>query len=313
MSVLPSTPIPAGWYPDPAGSFQQRWWNGTSWTNDFAQYRPTLIHSAPLAETLQTRAEQPAFAMYAAQQAAATVRSAEKNSTETNSTETSGTQSSSRTSTLTRASQPQRPSESAPAFGLPPEDRAPLTSVARPNAANAVLIPVTPVNPPPASDEPNADWANYLPFAPKTPVLRGGGAQPHQHPERRYTASAWILALLPAVFFAIAVLIAFFLPAFYTAAAQGVLGVAFLLAGAGVAGLDRRALRRRGHDETASPAWSLLTPLSYLSVRAVTVARETGKGAYAPLILLLVVVAAIVASLILVNGLAALLTANALY
>jgi Protein of unknown function (DUF2510) len=35
-------PIPAGWYPDPLGSLQQRWWNGERWTEEIAPYRPTL-------------------------------------------------------------------------------------------------------------------------------------------------------------------------------------------------------------------------------------------------------------------------------
>lgn len=306
MSVLPSTPIPAGWYPDPAGSFQQRWWNGTSWTNDFAQYRPTLIHSAPMAESLQNRTEQPAFALYAAQQAQASVPN--------NAVSSSGAQTSSaRTSTLTRAARPARPSETAPTFGLPPEDRAPLTSVARPNAANAILVPVTPVTPPVAPNEPNVDWKNYLHSAPKDPVLRGGRVQRGPHPERRYTASVWVLALSPAIFLGIAVLFALYLPLYYSVVAQAAIAAVFLLAGVGIAALDRRKLQTRGHDETASPAWSLLTPLSYLSVRAVTVARETGKGAFAPLVLLLVVLAAIVASVVLVGGLVPLLTANPLY
>src|SRR6187402_2836392 len=46
MSLVPESSIAPGWYPDPAGSFQQRWWNGASWTNDFAQYRPLLQQSA---------------------------------------------------------------------------------------------------------------------------------------------------------------------------------------------------------------------------------------------------------------------------
>jgi hypothetical protein len=293
MSVLPSTPIPAGWYPDPAGSFQQRWWNGTSWTNDFAQYRPTLIRSAPLAEAIQSGGDQTGFGAFATKSAKATSGS---------------------TNTLTRTTK----SSGDPApFGLPPEDRAPLTSVARPNAGNAVLVPVTPVSVGPTTPQKSEAWANYTSSGqPSTPVV--APEQPsrrtaHAHPTRRYTGAGWLLALLPALYLGAAVAGALYLPTLYSTVALLVLCAAFLLVSVAIAAADRRVLFVNDHEFTASPAWSLLTPLSYLSVRAVTVARETGKGAYAPLIALLVTVAAIVASLILVPGLLTLLTPTALY
>lgn len=37
----------AGWYPDPAGSTQQRWWNGTGWT-DSLRDAPTAAPAAPV-------------------------------------------------------------------------------------------------------------------------------------------------------------------------------------------------------------------------------------------------------------------------
>jgi len=43
--------IPAGWYPDPAGSTQQRWWDGTQWTGH-------LSGPAPLAQPYAQQAYQ---------------------------------------------------------------------------------------------------------------------------------------------------------------------------------------------------------------------------------------------------------------
>ncbi len=302
MSVLPSTPIPAGWYPDPAGSFQQRWWNGTSWTNDFAQYRPTLIHSAPLAEAIQSGGEQPAFGEFATKQSASAARAAGATAS---------------TSTLTRTTR--SAGASSVPFGLPVEDQAPLTSVARPNAGNAILVPVTPVNPGPVVAERSTDWDAYKSSTPGVQAKAAPAAQPqlsrraHAGPTRRYTGAVWLLSVLPALFLGSAVAAALYLPTLYSTVALLVLGGAFLLLGVLIAAADRRVLFVNDHEFTASPAWGLLTPLSYLSVRAVTVARETGKGAYAPLIVLLVAVAASIASLILVGGLLTLLTPTRLY
>jgi hypothetical protein len=33
---------PAGWYPDPLGMDQVRWWNGFGWSNHIEQRRPEL-------------------------------------------------------------------------------------------------------------------------------------------------------------------------------------------------------------------------------------------------------------------------------
>lgn len=44
MTTLP----PAGWYPDPDGSGQSRWWNGQSWTEHFAPFAAAdTVVSAP--------------------------------------------------------------------------------------------------------------------------------------------------------------------------------------------------------------------------------------------------------------------------
>lgn len=40
MSEAGNQGIPPGWYNDPAGSPQQRWWNGTAWTDQLSQPGP---------------------------------------------------------------------------------------------------------------------------------------------------------------------------------------------------------------------------------------------------------------------------------
>lgn len=290
---MPSAPVPAGWYPDPAGSFQQRWWNGTTWTNDFAQYRPTLVNSAPAVEAIQEQAQaayaaQQAQAAYAAQQAAVSAQNAAA--------------AAARLQTLERDANPINPGGGAPSFGLPPADRAPQTVVAQPNAGNATLVPVSsgvpraaPVNPNFASD--------YLPFG-QIPEVREGTRLP---PEQRYTVAVWVLAVLPVLLVGSAWAVATYLPALYTIFAQSILGLAAFFAALALAISDRRSLRRAGHDQQASPAWVLLTPLAYLIARYVAVSRETERNAISPLVVFFVVIGAIAAALILVSGLAGLL------
>jgi hypothetical protein len=45
MSVVTPTTAaaPAGWYRDPLGLPQLRWWNGISWTNNIQEQRPELL------------------------------------------------------------------------------------------------------------------------------------------------------------------------------------------------------------------------------------------------------------------------------
>jgi hypothetical protein len=49
---------PAGWLKDPSGEFDQRYWNGTAWTNRVkAKNRPNRSTSNPRAQSLKTNAE----------------------------------------------------------------------------------------------------------------------------------------------------------------------------------------------------------------------------------------------------------------
>ncbi len=44
MAVTATTRLPAGWYPDPDGDDQRRWWDGREWTQYTAAFqRPSTI------------------------------------------------------------------------------------------------------------------------------------------------------------------------------------------------------------------------------------------------------------------------------
>jgi hypothetical protein len=295
MSSPSSMPIPAGWYPDPAGSFQQRWWTGESWTNDFAQYRPTLVHSAPVVETIDQSAQP-----RSSSGASPTVNLAALQN---------GMQAASSmpTQTLIR-DEPVAPVQ-ASSYGLPAADQAPRTSVAQPNAGNAALIAVTPSY---RSTIPtDTSFENeYQPFSVVPEVRRGHRLRP----ERRYTAAVWLLTVLPVALLGAAYAIASLLPVLYTTFTQVLLLIIFVVASVALAAGDRHVLYRDGHDSMASPALALLTPLAYLAARAVIVTRETGRTTVAPLLLLLALAAGIAGALLFVSGLLSLLlTATALY
>lgn len=46
-----AAPSPAGWYRDPLGLPQLRWWNGMTWTNTIQENRPEL-HAAGIPSVL---------------------------------------------------------------------------------------------------------------------------------------------------------------------------------------------------------------------------------------------------------------------
>lgn len=308
----PEGTIPAGWYPDPAGSFQQRWWDGTAWTNDFAQYRPTLVHSAPAVAALQARAAAISGVAFGQQQNSDVTHFA------------SGQVSAAAAQQAQQQAQPLSASHDAtegvdpvprfdplPSFNLPAENRAPLTTVGQPNAANVTLIAVHSRSAKPAMAAADSSFSTeYQPFGQSPEV----GFGQKQQSDYRFTVSVWVIAALPAVVVGVAYALATYLPAIYTTFMQVILLGLFAFSTVALAIRDRFSLRREGHDDAASPLWMLLTPVAYLAARTPAVARETGRSGSLPLVVLLGVLGAIAALLVLVPGLIALLlSANGLY
>lgn len=54
VSLATETQAPAGWYHDPLGLPQVRWWNGMMWTNDVQAPRPEIQVSAAYRTELVT-------------------------------------------------------------------------------------------------------------------------------------------------------------------------------------------------------------------------------------------------------------------
>lgn len=67
-----SSAVPAGWYPDPAGSGQQRYFDGSVWTDRYAPYPPPTVaqtgaggFAIPPAQPLRTVVTGPNHVMHA--------------------------------------------------------------------------------------------------------------------------------------------------------------------------------------------------------------------------------------------------------
>ena len=53
MTVTPAQPTPPGWYSDPEGRPEKRWWNGSSWTGTYAPIATPVPEVSPMSTTVQ--------------------------------------------------------------------------------------------------------------------------------------------------------------------------------------------------------------------------------------------------------------------
>ena len=311
------TAIPAGWYPDPRGSAQRRWWDGTAWTHALeAPPEPvTPVYANLPGPGTPAYANLPGPARRTPSPSAPTVRRALDPEAHTAPAEQplpSRRQLREAAAALEAQRQLREPAAPSPVYAMGPAvsqsfTPAAATPVAAPVSAPVpapVALPVVsapvaspvsaPVAPPIAASPVESSIAN--PVLSSGPAYQPFGLAPKittgvvEAPTSVNTPSVWIITALPAVALAIAAALIAFAPDFYTPFTQGALAFVLAVGAVALAVHDRRQLVLRSHQATASPAWILLTPLAYLVARASNTKKQAGRG-WAPALVFVLFVA----------------------
>jgi hypothetical protein len=288
--------VPAGWYPDPLGLPQMRWWDNHGWTEHTTEARaPIVIQEAKLAwadddaiEDLPTRRER---------------RERERGSAEDGGSENE-------VPTADSLLQLEPPSwdelpanepapdilpvpefvgaapQESPAVGQPmaPAAFAQTVAQAQPVQAQPIEYAQTPVAQPAAVHAPGTPYAAGT--APSTNTLGG-----------------WVIALLPLLQLLAILLVV-------SAAGSGGTNVGVILAilalpyflSVPFAISDRRALKNHGYDNPASWLWVFLSGPIYLIARAIRIVMRAGNG-FAPILVWGALVLLQIGSVVAVPGL----------
>ena len=307
---------PAGWYPDPLGLPQLRWWNNHAWTEQTSAARqPMVMQDTKFAwadDELPTRREERQRERQRAERApkanvrptAATLRELEP------------------PRAFTKIDGPDDVLPSAATFGgeqaaftVAREETLPQEAAgAQPTSSAQALFDAPPVSatstaqslfdaPPVAASTTASAFGSLFDTPPSTPAgavveetldrLFGERAPGQPAPVRRAaplvaekpggsasvgTAPAWIIAMIPLFQLVLSLLL-------LTALGMGsnvvvflaILAVPYLIV-IGLAYLDQRALIAAGIDRPAHWAWAFLTAPVYLLMRARSVIRQSGHG-----------------------------------
>lgn len=302
---------PAGWYPDPLGLPQLRWWNNHAWTEQTSAARqPMVMQDTKFAwadDELPTRREErERERQHGDREPVATTPPTAETLREL-------------AAPIARTKIEEEPVHQAAAPPEPPSFHQPDPVVEPMFAASTAA---------PAAAPSFGDLFSSAPAAPTAAVPDASldalfGSKPETRSRRSTplitaetvspaaarvggaivdTASAWIIAMIPLLQLVVAVLL---LTALGMGANStiflGILVVPYFLAIV-LAIFDHRALKHGGHEHPAHWAWALLTPPVYLLLRARSVLRQTGHG-FGPLLVWAALGLMHVASILAVPGL----------
>lgn len=259
--------VPAGWYPDPLGLPQLRWWDSQAWTEHTSEARAPIIVQPTAASTrvgwadddLPSRREQRERER---RESGAFVdqRPFVDDFAYADDFDASRT-----TDGLVTETLPEREELSAqPLLAMTLRELEPPLSETAEDPAPTPLRASSHANAAPAASTLSALAEELAPErAPKA--------------MQTYTAAVWVIAFMPAIQLAVSVGLILGglghnLPLFV------VVWVAPYFIVLGLAAFDRLLLQVWGHKHPASGWWALLREPGYLIVRAIRTYKETGRG-----------------------------------
>lgn len=299
--------VPAGWYPDPLGLPQLRWWDSQAWTEHTSEARAPIIIQPATTSTRLGYADDDI-----------TSRLGFSTGDEYNDS-SSGLRYDDLPSRRQQRERERREQDRsyAPAFAEPFEDDALLDLDTDDNSGREELsaqpllaMTLKELEPPLTAtvDEETpgprraSTHANAVPAASTLSAL-AEEPMPDRAPKamRTYTGIVWIIAAMPLIQVLISVVLVVSglgsnYPLFL------VVWIAPYLAVLGFAAFDRLVLQVWGHKAPASAWWALLTEPAYLIVRAIRTYRETGRG-FAPLAVFAASITGVLAAVLILPGL----------
>ncbi|HWR85260.1 MAG TPA: DUF2510 domain-containing protein [Rhodoglobus sp.] len=265
--------VPAGWYPDPLGLPQLRWWDSQAWTEHTSEARAPIVIQPGTAGTSTGAAGGPRV-QYADDEEFPSRREQRERERER---------------AQTQFAEPEPEPEYEPEMALDTEaDQLDEELSAQPLLAMTLRELEPPVGSTAEEAASPRRAATHANAAPAASMLSALAEELEEAPEREikqrgtYTAAVWMIAALPLVQTLISVGLltgglGHNFPLFVIVAA-----FPYVLT-LGLAAYDRLELRIRGFEHPASALWALLTHPAYLIARAIATFKENGKG-FAPLI-----------------------------
>jgi hypothetical protein len=289
--------VPAGWYPDPLGLPQMRWWDNHGWTEHTTEARaPIVIQEAKLAwadddaiDELPTRRE----------------RRERERGTEDGNTPTSQPTAEALLE-LEGPSWDELPADEPAPNVLPIPEFVPAAPQGAPATQGAPIAaqtaaPAQAAQPQPAQPV-HTEYAQ-TPVAQPAAVHVPGAAYAQGTAPSTNTLGGWVIALLPLVQLLGTLLVV-------SAAGSGGTNVGVVLTililpyfiSIPFAVADQRALKKHGYEQPASWAWVLLSGPIYLIARAIRIVMKAGNG-FAPILVWGALVLLQIGSVVAVPGL----------